>query len=40
MKPCKDDAEMFCRPEFSSGPYQFGVGLSVGKMLKQVQHDN
>ena len=29
-----------CRPEFISGPNQFGVGLETDKMLKQVQHDD
>ena len=28
-----------CRPEFISGPNQYGVRLQVDKMLKQVQHD-
>ena len=28
-----------CRPEFISGPCQYGVRLKVDKMLKQVQHD-
>ena len=28
-----------CRPEFISGPYQFGVKLQANEMLKQVQHD-